>query len=102
MDLLDFQFSQYGPNLFIEVASVPAEHAARCMARPASQRRADAGFYFKRIGPMLGIDFEGAAVPGRATTLADSVLRTISMEGEPWWLNPSPAVVLPNPSLERP
>ena len=102
IDLLTFQFSQYGPNLYIEIASVPAADAERANLAPSRLRRGHAGFYFRRIGPMPSVDFEGVTEPDGAASQIAAVLRAISIEGETWWLSPSPVVVLPNPSLERP
>jgi len=102
VDLLGFQFSQYGPSFYIEIASVPVDVAARKGIAPSKVGRGDAGLYFRRIGPMPSLDFEGVLGPAGAKPQVDVALRAISIEGESWWLNPSPAVVLPNPSLERP
>lgn len=102
IDLLTFQFSQFGPNLYIEIASVPAGTAEHRRVAPSKLRRGDAGLYFRRIGPMPSIDFEGVRDANGATSQVHAVLRAISVEGESWWLSPTPAVVLPNPSLERP
>jgi hypothetical protein len=95
IDLLSFQFSQFGPNLYIEIGSCPAagaEQADGTRIPPAKVRTYHAGLYRRRIGPSPSLDFEGVKEPEDAKPLAAEVLHAINTEGETWWLSPTPIV----------
>lgn len=89
IDLLTFQFSQYGPDLYIEVGSCPPADA------PIETRRVrihHAGLYRRRIGPQPSLDFGAIGQPGAGRLLASQVLGAISLQGETWWLAPTSLV----------
>jgi hypothetical protein len=96
VDLLTFQFSQYGPQLYIEIASCPAKESDR----PSTLRTYHAGLYRRRVGPQPSLDFEGIATSEEARPFANAALGAIESQAEAWWAVPTP-VVPPNTSLER-
>ena len=103
VDLLSFQFSQFGPSLYIEIASCAVSGATgdECaLAPPSKLRRHHAGLYFRRIGPMPSLDFDNVESLEDAKPQVERALRAICIEGETWWRSPTP-VAPPNKSLER-
>ena len=60
-DLLTFQFSQYGPQLYIEIASCPVKDSDG----PSTLRTYHAELYRRRVGPQPSLDFEGITTPAR-------------------------------------
>ena len=57
VDLLSFQFSQFGPSLYIEIASCATGDEC-ALVPPSKLRRHHAGLYFRRIGPMPSLEFD--------------------------------------------
>ena len=95
-DLLTFQFSRYGPQLYIEIASCPAKESDA----PSTLRTHHAGLYRRRVGPQPCLDFEGISTSEEARHIAELAFGAIESQAESWWAAPTPAVP-PNKSLER-
>jgi hypothetical protein len=91
IDLLSFQFSQFGPDLYIEVGSCPPSGAP---AEIGKVRIHHAGLFRRRIGPQPSLDFGGISQSGGDRLLASQVLRAISLQGESWWEAPKSAVAI--------
>lgn len=87
IDLLMFQFSQWGPDLYIEVASCPSGGDASLV--PSKLRVFHISRHRARIGPMPSLDFSGIGDLGRADGILSAINSAISEEGEKWWQNPT-------------
>ena len=95
IDLLTFQFSQFGPDLYIEVGSCPsngATHADGSHTPPSKVCTHHAGYFRRRIGPQPSVDFGKAIDASKSGELASLVLRAITLEGETWWSAPKSIV----------
>jgi len=103
IDLLTFQFSQFGPDLYIEVASCPPEGVVGpggSTIPPDKVRTHHVGLLRRRIGPQPSLDFGDITDAANGRPLAERVAAAIAGEGEPWWANPQ-SNLPPNTSLER-
>jgi hypothetical protein len=102
IDLLSFQFSQFGPDLYIEIASGKPDGAKLSngsVISSAKMRTYHAGFMRRRIGPQPAITFAGVEGPDAAAHFVNQVMTAIDHEGESWWSAPTPGVVVAsNPS----
>ncbi len=95
IDLLSFQFSQFGPELYIEIASCGPQGvtlADGSVIPPTKMRTYHAGLLRRRIGPQPALAFAGVDNPIAATAFAEQVLSAIERQGEPWWAAPKPIV----------
>lgn len=101
IDLLSFQFSNFGPDLYIEIASGTPDGARLSdgtVISPTKMRTYHAGLFRRRIGSQPALDFSGVEDPGAATHFVNKVMTAIDLQGEPWWLAPTPiAVKAPDP-----
>jgi hypothetical protein len=95
IDLLSFQFSQFGPDLYIEIAS-GKPHGAKLsdgsVISSAKMRTYHAGLMRRRIGPQPALAFADVEDPAAASHFIRQVMTAIEQEGEPWWSAPSPIV----------
>ena len=92
LDLLSFQFSQFGPNLYIEVASCdPGGYTAPdgTLTPRSKVRTYHVGDYRRRIGPLPYLDFEGISKSKHAARWAAVVSEAIEHQGEAWWKEPT-------------
>jgi hypothetical protein len=89
-DLLTFQFSQYGPQLYIEIASCLVKESDG----PSKLRTYHAGLYRRRVGPLPSLDFEGIATAEEGRPFARVALGAIESQAESWWAAPTPAAQL--------
>ena len=92
LDLLSFQFSQFGPNLYIEVASCgPNGHTApNGQFTPKGKVRTyHIGEHRRRIGPQPSLDFEGVSESPDAAKFAAVITEAIERQGETWWKEPT-------------
>ena len=102
IDLLSFQFSKFGPDLYIEIASGTPDGARLADGSVISSTKMHtyhAGLFRRRIGPQPALDFSGVEDPVAATHFVNQVITAIDHQGEPWWSAPTPMVVkASNPS----
>jgi hypothetical protein len=92
LDLLCFAFSQFGPDLYIEVASCGPDGYTTpegTLVPKGKVRTYHVGRYRRRIGPMPALGFGGVTASQRAARLADVVSEAIAVEGEAWWKAPT-------------
>jgi hypothetical protein len=92
LDLLSFQFSQFGPNLYIEVAScAPDGYTAHdgTIIPSAKVRTHHVGKYRRRIGPQPSLDFEGISESQNSAKFATLITEAIERQGETWWEKPT-------------
>jgi hypothetical protein len=95
IDLLSFQFSQFGPNLYIEIGSCgPDGHTAPdgTFTPKGEVRTYDVGRYRRRIGPLPSLDFEGISESRDSANLVATIADAIRRDGEPWWKEPTSLV----------
>lgn len=95
LDLLSFQFSQFGPDLYIDVASCgPNGHTApNGQFTPKGKVRTyHVGTFRRRIGPQPSLDFSGLSESHESAKYAAIVTDAIQQKGEPWWDQPTSIV----------
>lgn len=95
IDLLSFQFSQFGPDLYIEIASCSPDGAKQtdgAIVSPTKLRTYHAGLMRRRIGPQPALAFLGVEESTAANYFVTQVMTAIEREGEPWWSAPKPIV----------
>jgi hypothetical protein len=93
LDLLTFQFSQFGPSLYIEIASCDPEGLTATdgaiLVPKGKVRTYDLGLGRRcRIGPKPWLDFTGISNCQDPSKFASLIRETIEREGEPWWQEP--------------
>jgi hypothetical protein len=94
LDLLTFQFSQFGPHLYVEIASCGPEGAVArdgtIIVPKEKVRTYDIGLHRRRrIGPRPWIDFNGISDCQDASEYTALIRQTIDQEGEAWWQEPT-------------
>ena len=92
LDLLSFQFSQFGPDLYIEVARCAPDGYTKPDGTLVPKNRVrtyHVGRYRRRIGPMPALSFEGIADSRDAARLAAVISQAIELQGEVWWKAPT-------------
>lgn len=95
IDLLSFQFSQFGPDLYIEIASGSPDGARLSdgsVISPSKMRTHHVGLMRRRIGPQPALAFLGVEDSTAASHFVAQVMTVIEREGEPWWSAPRPIV----------
>jgi len=91
LDLLTFQFSQFGPDLYVEIASCGPNGVTLndgSVIPPGKVRTYHAGLLRRRIGPQPALDFASVDSPDAANEFVEQVMSAIEREGEPWWMAP--------------
>jgi hypothetical protein len=92
LDLLSFQFSQFGPDLYIEVASCGPDGYTTpdgLLVPKGRVRTYHVSHHRARIGPLPALSFEGIAETKDAARLAAVVSEAIELQGEAWWKAPT-------------
>lgn len=95
LDLLSFQFSQFGPDLYIEVASCDPEGYTApdgTLVPHDRVRTYHVGRHRARIGPLPALSFEGIAGTPDAAKIAKVITDAIQVQGELWWKSPTSLV----------
>jgi hypothetical protein len=91
LDLLTFQFSQFGPDLYVEIASCGPSGVTLndgSVIPPRKVRTNHVGLLRRRIGPQPSMDFASVDSPDAASLFVEQVMFAIEREGELWWMAP--------------
>lgn len=91
LDLLTFQFSQFGPDLYLEIASCSPSGVTLndgSVIPPRKVRTYHAGLMRRRIGREPSMDFGNVDSSDAASRFVEQVMSAIEREGERWWMAP--------------
>lgn len=98
LDLLTFQFSVYGPTVYVEIGTAPATECTLPDGRPLPPHRVRTHHVWprRRLTPSLtglsefdfGPEAESLLGPGLPARLARDLVDQIEAVAEAWWLSP--------------